>query len=151
MPPRRSVLLRVYDSAETPHSVWLSGDVPATRADCPTSRHRTGYCGAVRCNKHLWFLAGYERAGRRVEGRTPAATLRHLTWPLPASCSLDIADRVAETGAELEFTDVAMAAGLKHSQVFAIVARGLAKLRASAIDPDLTGQWPHAVGFSYGD
>ena len=151
MPPRRSVLLKVFSPDETPHSVWLTNDVPKTRADCPTSRHKLGYCGAVRCNKHLWFLAGYERAGRRVEGRTPDATLRHLTWPLPASCSLDIADRVAETGAELEIEDVAMAAGLEHSQIFAIIARGLAKLRAGSIDPDLAGSWPHAVGFSPGD
>ena len=144
MPPRRSVLLRVYDSDETPHNVWLSGDVPATRADCPPSRHRTGYCGHVKCSAHLWYLEGHERAGRRHGGRTPASTLRNLSWPLPPSCSLDIADRVAGSGTELEIEDVATAAGLAHSQIFAIIARGLEKLRAGAIDPDLVEQWPQA-------
>ena len=149
MPPRRSVLLRVYDSAENPHPVWLSPDVPATRADCPPSRHRTGYCGHVKCSAHLWYLEGHERAGRRHGGRTPASTLRNLSWPLPPSCSLDIADRVAGSGTELEIEDVATAAGLAHSQIFAIIARGLAKLRAGAIDPDLVEQWPRSSSVTY--
>ena len=144
MPPRRSVLLRVFDSAETPHPVWLSPDVPKTRAACPPSRFKTGYCGAVRCSKHLWFLAGHDRAGRRVRGKAPAATLRNLSWPLPPSCSLDIADQVAATGGLLEIEDVAMAAGIKHSRVFDILRLGIAKLRGSNIDPELAEQWPQA-------
>ena len=144
MPPRRSVLLRVFSPDETPHNVWLTGDVPKTRAGCPPSRFKTGYCGHVKCSAHLWYLEGHERAGRRHGGRTPASTLRNLSWPLPPSCSLDIADRVAGSGTELEIEDVATAAGLAHSQIFAIIARGLEKLRAGAIDPDLVEQWPQA-------
>ena len=146
MPPRRSVLLRVYAPDETAHPVWLTGDVPATRADCPPSRHRTGYCGAVRCSKHLWFLAGADRAGRRVRGKAPAATLRNLTWPLPPSCSLDVADATRETGESLSIEAVARATGIKPSRIFDILRLGLAKLRGSNIDPELAGQWPQPGG-----
>jgi len=98
----------------------------------------------VKCSAHLWYIEGTDRAGRRVRGKAPAATLRHISWPLPPSCSLDVADQVAETGESLSIEAVARATGIKPSRIFDILRIGLEKLRGSNIDPELAGQWPQA-------
>ena len=125
----------------------VSDGVPATRADCPPLIEGHRRCPFVRCRHHLALLIGYERQGRRVQGRAPASTIRMLP-PGSATCVLDVADQVAETGAPMEIRDVGKHLGLKASQVHAIEARALAKLRASDFDFE-RDDFPQAGGLSY--
>jgi hypothetical protein len=113
----------------------LREGVPATRADCPPRP-----CGHVRCKWHLWLVLGDEQRGTRREGwRLPRTTLRPVwvaTWPLPPTCVLDVAEKVA---AERDFErvdELAAAYGLRPSWFRATIARAKAKLAAGAADPE---------------
>lgn len=80
----RTVRLRVIGGR-----IELRDDVPATRAECPTSRP----CPHVRCSYHLWMIDGRDRPGRRhPDRRLPSSELRPvwLEWPLPPSCGKDL-------------------------------------------------------------
>lgn len=113
---KRSVHLRLIGGG----SVEVREGVPRSRAECPTTRP----CGHVHCRFHLWFVEGRDRRGRRVDGRTPDATMwpAWRAWPTPPSCAID----VAEAGRAVEET--AAAIGLRPSQFRAVVAGALKKL-----------------------
>lgn|GEM_PF-6133070 len=99
----------------------------AKRGDCGNVARP---CPFSKCRHHLYLSIGFERAGRRVNGKTPKSTLRtvYRQNPPPPSCTLDVADSgaqsVDETGKHL---------GLEPSQVHAIEASALKKLRAQGL------------------
>ena len=128
----------------------VANGVPRTRGDCPPKIDNRRRCPFVKCRHHLALLVGFERQGHRLNGRPPPSTIRVLQ-PGDETCVLDLADATEATGAVMEIADVGKHLGLRNSQVFATIAKALAKLRQADIDPDLTGAWPHAVGFSPGD
>src|SRR5690242_5918175 len=109
-PRTRVVRLRVIGG-----TVELRGDVPPTRAECPDL---TGgkVCPHVKCEGHLWLVAGVDRPGRRYPGEGPNARASTLwpawvaTWPLPPSCMFDMIARV-ERG-EATVADIAASLGL---------------------------------------
>ena len=120
---RAPVVLRLGDGKR----LTLQPKPPATRGECVDGPRP---CPHTACHHHLFAVAGDERPGRRVAGRTPESTLRtvYRLPVVPPSCTLDVADSgaqsVDETGNHL---------GLKASQVHALEASGLKKLRAMGL------------------
>jgi len=118
----------------------LREGVPASRADCPTRP-----CGHVRCKWHLWLVLGEDRPGRRTprageaERRAPSTTLRPVwvaTWPLPPTCVLDVAEKVAAERSYARVDEMAAAYGVRRSWFSELVADAIAKLGAGAVDPE---------------
>ena len=120
---RAPVVLRLGDGKR----LTLQPKPPATRGECVDGPRP---CPHTACHHHLFAVAGDERPGRRVAGRAPESTLRtvYRLPVVPPSCTLDVADSgaqsVDETGNHL---------GLKASQVHALEASGLKKLRAMGV------------------
>lgn len=84
----------------------------------------------------MFLIEGKDRAGRRVKGRTPPATIRNdvlYAEVLPASCSLDVAERSAETGG-LEVAELARLLGIRPSRLFDLAKSLKAKLVAAGGD-----------------
>ena len=104
-------------------------DVPATRGDCPTERP----CPHVRCSQHLYTVLGRERPGRRVNGETPESTLSSAYRRSAPSCTLDEADATAVMGESMPIEQVGLNLNLKASQVHAIEASALKKLKAQGM------------------
>jgi hypothetical protein len=111
----------------------LRNDVPGKRSQCPTQRP----CPHVRCEMHLWFVAGEDRAGRRHGGRQPPSTLRPawMESPLPASCTLDVLE--SRGGVPLSGREVAAfipgEGNMRRASVRTVelvTKRAVAKLRA---------------------
>lgn len=105
--------------------------VPSSRAEC---RDGERPCRYVRCKWHLWLVLGYERPGRRFDGRTPPSTLRAawLEKKIPASCTLDVAEQVGELGRALTCEQLGRLMGIRPSAVRAIAAEAMKKLAANA-------------------
>ncbi|MBA3841194.1 MAG: hypothetical protein H0X39_00985 [Actinobacteria bacterium] len=109
----------------------LRNDVPATRGDCPVERP----CPHVRCSSHLWVTLGSNRAGRRVNGKTPATDFNGRRYRSEApSCTLDVADTVAQTGEIMEVKDVAVLVRMRESQCHAELASAIGKLKALGVN-----------------
>lgn len=102
----------------------LRDDVPATRGGCPTQRP----CPHVNCRHHLYLSIGSERAGRRVNGKPPMSTLKAMWRTSAPSCTLDVADNGAQS-----VDDTGKHLGLEPSQVHALEASALKKLRALGV------------------
>ncbi|HEY1815564.1 MAG TPA: hypothetical protein VGG74_24620 [Kofleriaceae bacterium] len=102
-----------------------------TRASCPPSSKP---CPYIACRHHLATNDPETRAGRRWPGYVPEPEVRAL-WldPNAETCSLRVADRVAETGEELPIADLCRALGLHDRRVFNWLKRALTKL---GIEPD---------------
>ena len=141
----RSQRLRVFtgpDLSARVVTVVIDEHVPATRADCPPKR-----CGHVRCRFHLATVEGPDRAGRRVQGRTPATTLRPQAF-LGEVCALRRAEAYGRQLEPMPIAEVAEALGVRDSQVYAILATALEKLRTAGVELD-RDDWPRAPGFPY--
>jgi hypothetical protein len=98
-----------------------------TRASCPPP---SAPCPYVLCRHHLARVAGFESAGRRVEGRPPMSKLRPIWLDATApTCALHEAERSDGVGSDIATTSAAL--GLRPSRVHAIQASALAKLKAA--------------------
>ena len=145
----KTLHLRVFTGSElgsaTVSYTPLSNTVPATRGDCPPKLEgHPRRCPHVRCRFHLAIVPGEQRAGRRVNGRSPPTTIRVLPEGAP-TCTLDVADDTARSGEPLAIGLVGKALGLRASQVHAEIARALAKLRSAGLDLE-QGDFPTAAG-----
>src|SRR5690242_15437518 len=124
-PKPRVVRLRVIGG-----TVELRDDVPATRAECPATRP----CPHVKCEGHLWLVAGVDRPGRRYPGEGPNARASTLwpawvaTWPLPPSCMFDMIAKV-ERG-EVSVAELAASLGLSVKGFGYLLNKARAKARA---------------------
>ena len=108
----------------------LRNDVPLQRGDCPVERP----CPHVRCKSHLWVTLGSNRAGRRVQGRTPATDFNGRRYRSESpSCTLDVADEVAASGERMEIEKVAKLVQMRASQCHAELASAINKLRAFGV------------------
>ena len=124
----QAVVLRFRSGATIEIKAGLPG---RSRSSCPD-----GACGYVTCTQHLWLQRGHERAGRRVQGKTPDTTLRALTLEHdapPASCALHEADAVAATGEPMAIAEVGRRMNLRGSQVWALQQSALRKLKAHGV------------------
>ena len=146
----KTLHLRVFTGSElgsaTVSYTPLSNTVPATRGDCPPKLEgHPRRCPFIKCRFHLAIVPSEQRPGRRVNGRSPPTTIRVLPEGAP-TCTLDVADAVAESGEPLAIGLVGKALGIKESQVHAVLASGLAKLRAMDLEQ---GDFPTAAGFAW--
>ena len=141
---KRSQQLRVFvgDNLHTARvrTFEVRDDVPATRADCPPVA-----CPHIRCRFHLALVECHDRAGRRVDGRTPVATLRPQAF-LGEVCALKRAEAYGEQLEPMPIATVADAMGIRQSQVYMILSSAIAKLRAAGLDLE-QGEWPRAAGY----
>ena len=145
----KTLHLRVFTGSDlgtaTVSYTAISDTVPATRGDCPPKLEgHPRRCPFIKCRFHLALVPGEQRAGRRVNGRSPPTTIRVLPEGAP-TCTLDVADAVAESGEPLAIGLVGRALGLRASQVHAEIALALAKLRAAGLELE-QGDFPSAAG-----
>lgn len=116
------VRLRVLDGS----TIELRDGVPATRAECPTTRP----CPHIRCQYHLW-LDAFDSHWNSAAGEPcrPSRLLpRWLESPMPASCALDVADR-GTSGEVLGYRELGKLLGLGPHRVEGILSRAKRRIK----------------------